>query len=457
MGSLFTSLLNSTGALQVYGRVFNVIQNNIANANTPGYVEQNQSLVPMPFDPAGGLAGGILPGPMLSARSTYLEQAVRNQQELLGDAQQRAGDLSQIQSLFDTTGQSGVAGALNGFFNSFSQLSVSPNNEASRQSIIDSAGQVAQAFNQNAIGLTQTSKNVDGETRDAVASINDLAAQIADFNSHVRTSSQSSSDAGLDARLNSALEQLSGLVNYSVIKTSDGSYTLYAGGQTPLVVGNHTSPLSADFSTPKTIIHDALGNDVTAQLEGAGGTLGAALKEKNVTLPGYRTALDSVAQALADTVNTTLSQGVDRNGNVPVKNLFTYNAALGSAFTLSVTDITPDEIAAALPSAPGGNGNAIALAQLAAQPAVGGFTFTQAYGNFGGLVGRDVAAAKQDYAAQQDLVTQAQTQRAAASGVSLDKEAAKLLQFQQAYQAIGKLVSVLNSLTETVLSIIPAQ
>ena len=36
MGRLFTSLLNSTGALQVYGRVFSVIQNNITNANTPG-------------------------------------------------------------------------------------------------------------------------------------------------------------------------------------------------------------------------------------------------------------------------------------------------------------------------------------------------------------------------------------------------------------------------------------
>jgi flagellar hook-associated protein 1 FlgK len=52
------------------------------------------------------------------------------------------------------------------------------------------------------------------------------------------------------------------------------------------------------------------------------------------------------------------------------------------------------------------------------------------------------------------LVTQAQKQRADATGVSLDKEAAKLLQFQQAYQAVGKMVSVLNSLTDTVLNIL---
>ena len=121
---------------------------------------------------------------------------------------------------------------------------------------------------------------------------------------------------------------------------------------------------------------------------------------------------------------------------------------------LSVTDITPDEIAAALPTAPGGNGNAIAIAQLASSPTVGGFTFTQAYGNLGGLVGRDIAQAKRDQTTQQDLVSQAQSQRAAATGVSLDKEAAKLLQFQQAYQAVGKMVGVLNTLTDTVLNLL---
>ena len=101
MGSLFTSLLNSTSSLQVYGRVFSVIENNIANANTPGYARQDQSLVSMPFHPAEGVEGGVMAGPLISARSRYLEQAVRNQQELLGSAQQKAADLSQIEPLFD--------------------------------------------------------------------------------------------------------------------------------------------------------------------------------------------------------------------------------------------------------------------------------------------------------------------------------------------------------------------
>jgi flagellar hook-associated protein 1 len=52
-------------------------------------------------------------------------------------------------------------------------------------------------------------------------------------------------------------------------------------------------------------------------------------------------------------------------------------------------------------------------------------------------------------------LTQAQQQRATVSGVDLNAEAAQLLQFQQAYQAVGRLVTVLDDLTQTVINLIP--
>src|SRR6266478_4084054 len=92
-----------------------------------------------------------LAGPLLSARSQFLERAVRYQQEQLGTSQQKAADLSRIEPLFDLTGKSGVPGALSRFFDSFSQLSVNPNNQAGRQQVIDAASGVAQAFGENAL------------------------------------------------------------------------------------------------------------------------------------------------------------------------------------------------------------------------------------------------------------------------------------------------------------------
>jgi len=453
MGNLLTSLLNSSNALGVYNKVFDTIQNNITNANTPGYVEQDQSLVSLPFDPATGLAGGIGAGPLVSSRSEYLEQQVRNQQELLGSAQQKAGDLNQVQSLFDPTATNGVAGNLNSFFNSFSQLSVNPNDPVERQAVITAAGQVAESFNATANGLAQASSNADQETTAAVATINQIAGQVAALNQQYLTTPLASQNAGLDAQLHAALENLSQVANFTALQMPDGTTSIYLGGQTPLVLANQQSTVSADMSTPNTVIRDSQGNDITSQI--TSGSLGALIGEKNTTLPGYLTSLNTLAQTFADSVNGALAQGVDQNGNPPAQDLFTYNAGGGAAYTLAVTGITPDQIAAASAASPGGNGNAIALSNLATQPLVNGFTFTQAFGNLSGQVGTDVSNAQQDQTAQQNLLTQAQALRSSQTGVSLNAEAAKLLQFQQAYQAVGKLVGIIDSLTQTVINMIP--
>ena len=184
-----------------------------------------------------------------------------------------------------------------------------------------------------------------------------------------------------------------------------------------------------------------------------GGRLGARVEEKNTTLPGYLTDLNNVARSFADNVNATLAQGVDRNGLPPPFGLFSYNPATPAA-TLAVNPLVPDQIAAAFATAPGGNGNAVALAQLSSAPVAGGFTLSQAFGALGAKVGRDVANARNQQAQYQDTLTQARQFRHESTGVSLDEEAAKILQFQQAYQAVGKLISVINDLTESVMNII---
>jgi flagellar hook-associated protein 1 FlgK len=451
---ILTTLLNSAKALQVYENEFTTIQNNIANQNTPGYADQNLTLVADSFDPSESLYGGVSAGPVVSTRSQYLEQAVRAQTTLLGTAEQQASDLAPLQSLFDLTSTTGVSGSLDSFFNSFSSLSVNPNDTETRQNVITQAQGLATAFNQAAIGITSAGSNVELETGDSVATINQIAGDLASINKNYAATPGGSADAGLDARVNSDLENLSEVANFSVVPTGNGQINVYLGGQTPLVMGPQSFTVTANFSTPQTAIQDSQGNDITPQI--TGGQLGALIEENNTILPGYMSALNTLAQTFADTVNNALSTGVDQNGNPPVNNLFSYNAASGAAYTLAVTPgFTPDQIAAALTSAPGGNGNALAIAQLATASSVNGFTFTQAFGNLGQQVGTDISNATNSQTEQQNLVTQAQAQRAAVSGVSLNTEAAKLLEFQQSYDAVTKVVTTLNSLTDALMAMMP--
>ena len=48
---------SAAGALEAFSRVMEVTQNNVANANTPGYAKQTQTLEALPFDVASGTAG----------------------------------------------------------------------------------------------------------------------------------------------------------------------------------------------------------------------------------------------------------------------------------------------------------------------------------------------------------------------------------------------------------------
>lgn len=454
MGGILGAITNSAAALSVYQKEFGAIQNNIANANTPGYSDQSLALAAQPFDLATGASGGVMTAGMINSRSEYLEQNVRNQQTLLGASQQNASDLGQVQPLFDPNSTDGIASSLSNFFNSFSALSVNPNNAASQQAVLAAASQIARSFNATASGIQQVASGIANQTTNAVGQINQLAARIAGLNQQIQQNASAAQDPAVDSAMHSDLETLSGLANFSLVKSSDGTYNVFLGGQSPLVLGSQQYAISAAFPPGQTQILDSQGKDVTSQI--TGGSLGGMLTESNSTLPGYLSQVNTVAQTFADQVNGQLAQGVDQSGAAPVNNLFTYDASAGAASTIAVNpSITPDQIAAGSAGSPGGNGNAIAVAGLANQPLVSGLTFTQAFADLNTQVGSDVANAQQTQTEDQALVTQAQQQRQLSSGVDLNTEAAKLLQFQQSYQAVGQMVTVLNSMTQTLMGILP--
>jgi flagellar hook-associated protein 1 FlgK len=276
--------------------------------------------------------------------------------------------------------------------------------------------------------------------------------KMATYNVELRARKEAASEPSLDANIHQALEELSQLVDFSAVKASDGSTTILIGGQTTAVIGDHVYHLGAGATSTESTILDAKGTDISGQI--GSGRISALLKLRNETVPSYLSDLNKLAAGLADSVNTALAGGLDANGNVPTTPLFSYDAANGEALTLAVNPLSPSDIAAASVTAAGGNQNALALADLGSSRQIDGFTFAEFYGNVAGRVGRDAASAQQDQQTGSALLSQARSFRSDTSGVSLDEEAAKLIQFQKSYQAAAKLISVLNDLTDTLIGVI---
>jgi len=453
MGNLSTSFINAAGALDVYASALQVTENNVSNASTPGYARQAAALVAMPFDLATGAPGGVQLGATQNSRSQYAEQAVRTQQTDSAYDQQKVADLGSTQNFFSLSNTAGLAPDISTFFQSFSALSVTPNDSVARQTVLNNAATVAQDFNNTATGITNQFNDLRQQTSTTIASINQLASTIAQINSEHRLDTNGTVDAGVDAQLNSSLEQLSQLVNFTSLQQTDGTVSVYIGGQTPLVMEGKAYTIQGDFSTPQTAILSSTGADITTQT--TGGQLGAELEDNNNVLPSYVNSLNTLAQTLADQVNNGLNSGIDQNGAAPATDLFNYNPVAGAAMTLAVNPLTPAQIAAASPGAPGGNGNALALAALVHAPVVNNYTFAQAYGNLGGQVGSDLSQATNNGTTTQSLLGQAESLRQQISGVSLNQEAENLMQYKQSYDAISKMLTTLNDLSLTEVNILP--
>ena len=453
MGSLMTSLMNTANSMRAVEQALAVTENNVVNASTPGYVKQTATFEALPFDLTVGLPGGVSPGLVQSSRDAFAEKAVRQQQTDLGFSQQKTSDLTTVETFFNLSSASGIGPAISSLFQSFSQLSVNPNDTVSRQAVIDQAQSVAQNFQQTAAGLSSQGASIDQDARSTIDSINRLAGVVAEINGQNRADPSGGVDAGVDAQLNSTLEQLSQLVNFTALQQPDGTVTVYVGGQTPLVAGVQSFAIGGDFSTAKTAVLSSTGADISSTI--TGGKLSALLDDKNNILPSYMQDLNTLATSVADQVNTTLQNGIDQNGAAPATDLFTYNASLGAALTLGVNPVTPDQIAAALPGAPGGNGNALNLAALANGRNLNNYTLAQFYGNLGGRVGRDLSTATDNQTTKEQLLSQAQTFRQQVSGVSLDQEAVNLVAFQRAYQASTKMLTVLDTLTRDLMNVLP--
>lgn len=100
------------------------------------------------------------------------------------------------------------------------------------------------------------------------------------------------------------------------------------------------------------------------------------------------------------------------------------------------------------------NRNAQILGGLATVNSMNGGTqsFNEAYGGLVERVGVQTRQSQLDLDAGQALLEQSSNQREAMSGVNLDEEAGRLIQYQAAYNASAKVMSVAQDLFDTLLS-----
>lgn len=99
--------------------------------------------------------------------------------------------------------------------------------------------------------------------------------------------------------------------------------------------------------------------------------------------------------------------------------------------------------------------NIVRLGKLQTQNTMSGGTATYQddYAGFVNDIGNKTSASEISSSAQTALLSQATSARESVSGVNRDEEAAKLIEYQQAYQASAKILEIASNIFDTLLSI----
>lgn len=449
---LNASLSIAVQALSASSAELQMADNNIANANTPGYTREVVQLQSVPpankTNPSPG--NGVQIEGFQSVRDELLQRQIELETQQQGSANAQLSSLQQIQSAFTTSGRD-IGTEMSAFFASLSNLSTNPSDSTSRQAVLTAGQNLANSFHAASAALTQQQSGLNPQVTQDVSQVNELAKQIAALNPRIAALNAAGQNGGtLQDQQDQLVVQLSTLIGVTITQ-SDGGITLSTGNGTPLVVGEKSFALQAETgSGGMQHVFDSNGNDITSTL--AGGDLGGTIQTRDQIIPGLLGQLDTLANQFATAINTAQAQGYDENGN-PGADFFSVPAtAAGSAAAIGMAVSDPSLIAASSDGSAGGNGNLANL--IAVQNAVlpSGASPVDTYAGLVYQVGSLVSQANAESNATAASLLQLSNQRNSVSGVSIDEESTNLIAYQQAYQAAARVISTVQALFQVTMT-----
>src|ERR1700760_2892400 len=308
MGSLSGSMSIALSALLNNQEALDVTSNNIANQNTQGYTRQRVNFSESATVQLGSFQFGT--GAQIdniqSVRNQVLDFRINTETQTQSALDAFLQPLQQIQSSFNEASGTGLQSSISGFFNSLSQLSTDPNSIPLRQSTLTAGQNLTSAFNTTANNLNTLRASTDQQIPTIVQQVNTLAQSVAQLNIRISQSQAQGQNTGaLEDQRQQIIQQMSQLINISMIQGSDGSIGISTALGAALVVGGQEFNIQAatNASTGQNAIISSAGQDLTSHIDG--GQLGGLLRVRDQSIPTLTKQLDTLANGIATAVNNT--------------------------------------------------------------------------------------------------------------------------------------------------------
>jgi flagellar hook-associated protein 1 FlgK len=426
-----------------------VTANNIANASSEGYIRRSIKVAELGVNSIAATPTAVnLAGVRVVGVIRNVDQFRQSEVRRTGADSARANaEVRGLENIEAAVEQTGVYDSIVKFESGLQQLLSDPTDGSLRAAVVEQGRTLAETFNTAASTLQSVGEGLRFEAQDGIDNVNRIAGELARVNLRLSRAADASSDqtALLDQR-DTLLQEMS---QYVDIKTSIGQtgvveVTLGSSASSVLVTGGTAGTLAMTTASDGTVSFTLDGNAATISSGSIAGQSSAL-----VELAGVNAHLDTIAKAIADTVNAAQAAGVDLQGNAG-QPMFSYTA--GSAASSLSMIATGGSAVATAPSGAGANSrdasnlSSLRSALAGADPA--GDMDSLLFGISSAVAGRSVTRD-----ALESIASAAQVALQAQAGVDLDQEAVNLVRFQQAFQASGRVMQVANDIFDSILSI----
>jgi flagellar hook-associated protein 1 FlgK len=430
-------------SLLAHERSLQIVGQNIANVQTPGYSRQTAIVVPVAGTGALGdsaaAGGGATVSAIARSRAQWLERAGLEWAGRVGSSEARSQVADRVEAALHEPGEFGLQATLDRFYSAATALSVRPSDLPARDRLIQAGAEVAEGFRLLIDGLAGVAQDTTDRIGSEVETINRLGAEIAMLN---RSIDQAAASGGSP---NELMDQRTELVRDLVARTGATSSLGDRGGDTVVSVAGQVLVQGGEFlplalNPANGAVHLA---ETDAVLNGFGGSVGALQQAAGTELPALIARFASVRDAFRDAVNAAHAGGKGLDGSTGTP-FFQTDAA--GALTVNPM-LRADARRVAAGDGTAGDGSiAGALGALRHTTAI-----SSSYRALVAEVGRTAAAAGRDLELDQGGAQQIGSLHASETGVNLDEELANLVSLQQAYAASARLLAAFDDVLSTLL------
>jgi flagellar hook-associated protein 1 FlgK len=314
--SLFGSIQLGANTLQAMQIGLQVTGNNIANANTPGYIRQEVIYAPAPVQRIGNLVLGL--GVQVEGIVDKIDKFVLDR--LVGARGDRAGaeiqedTYHEIEVLLNgLSGTVDLGTSLNSFFNSIGEVLSDPTSPAARNLVIGQGESLTRTINNVSSRVLNIRVDLNDQIAATADEINTLSEQVRRLNVQIATvegGGSSSSDAGgLRVQRQAAIDRLSELVGITVNEQQSGAVNVSVGGEFLVFEGQRRAVQVNLTNGDGIALATVQFSDTQSALNTTAGELNGLYVARDTIVGDFLDGLNELASLLAFEFNKIYSQG----------------------------------------------------------------------------------------------------------------------------------------------------